>query len=117
MPTVILGPPGAETTLAGGDGTTVMQVVRASGVAGFGECEGSLACATCHVVVDPAWAAKLDPASEDEEAMLDTVFDLQPTSRLSCQIRLSPALDGISRNASLTIRRQAHGRQGSADAC
>ena len=63
-----------------------------------GECNGSLACATCHMIVDPDWADRLDPVGEDEEAMLDTVFSLKPTSRLSCQIRLSPALDGITLN-------------------
>ncbi len=54
-----------------------------------------MACATCHVVVDPDWAGRLPPPSDDEEAMLDTVFDLTPTSRLGCQIRLDPALDGL----------------------
>ena len=71
-----------------------MVLARGAGLVA-GECEGSLACATCHVVVDPAWAGKLAAPTEDEEAMLDTVFDLRPTSRLSCQIRLGPALDGI----------------------
>jgi len=47
------------------------------------------------MVVDPAWTALLPAVSDDEEAMLDTVFNLAPTSRLSCQVRLSPELDGI----------------------
>ena len=84
-----------ETALQGAQGDTIMQLARAAGLPVLGECEASLACATCHMIVDPAWAEKLDPPSDDEEAMLDTVFDLRPTSRLSCQIRLSPALDGI----------------------
>jgi 2Fe-2S ferredoxin len=84
-----------ETALQGADGDSVMQLARAAGLPVLGECNGSLACATCHVIVDPDWVGKLAPPSDDEEAMLDTVFDLQPTSRLSCQIRLSPALDGI----------------------
>lgn len=84
-----------ETVLQGAPGDTVMHLARAAGLPVLGECEASLACATCHVIVDPDWAEKLDPPSDDEEAMLDTVFDLRPTSRLSCQIRLSPALDGI----------------------
>ena len=86
---------GAETVLHGAEGDRVMPLARAAGLPVPGECEGSLACATCHVIVDPAWAEKLDPPSDDEEAMLDTVFELRPTSRLSCQIRLSPTLDGI----------------------
>ena len=96
MPNLVLArPDGGETVLQGGEGANVMQLIRASGAQGFGECSGSLACATCHVVVDPAWSDRLNPPVEDEEAMLDTVFDLAPTSRLSCQIRLSAALDGV----------------------
>lgn len=91
MPTAIL----ANHVLHGQDGDSVMQLARAAGLPILGECNGSLACATCHVIVDADWAPKLPPLSDDEEAMLDTVFDLTPTSRLSCQIRLSAALDGI----------------------
>ena len=91
---VIEGPAG-ETVLQGRPGDSVMQLARAAGLPMFGECNGSLACATCHVIVDEAWVGKLTPATDDEDAMLDTVFDLMPTSRLSCQIRLSGALDGI----------------------
>jgi 2Fe-2S ferredoxin len=85
----------SETALQGAAGDSVMQLARAAGLPVLGECNGSMACATCHVIVDPDWAGKLPAPSDDEDAMLDTVFDLQPTSRLSCQIRLSPALDGI----------------------
>lgn len=91
----VLTSPAGETRLQGAAGDSLMQLARAAGLPSFGECNGSLACATCHVVVDPDWAARLDPVSDDEEAMLDTVFDLAPTSRLSCQIRLSDALDGV----------------------
>ena len=94
MHAVITGP-GAETVLRGQPGDSVMQLARAAGLPVLGECNGSLACATCHVVVDPAWAGLLPPISDDEEAMLDTVFDLSPTSRLCCQIRLSHELDGV----------------------
>jgi len=81
--------------LPGQVGDRVMVLARASGLPVKGECEGSVACATCHMIVDPLWIDRLDPPTEDEEAMLDTVFDLTPTSRLSCQIRLTPALDGL----------------------
>ena len=83
-----------DTVLLGNAGDSVMQLARAAGLVA-GECNGSLACATCHVVVHPEWAELLPAPTDDEEAMLDTVFDLHPTSRLSCQIRVSPALDGI----------------------
>lgn len=94
MHAIIRGPD-SETVLQGGDGDSVMQLARAAGLPVLGECNGSLACATCHVIVDANWAGLLPPPTDDEEAMLDTVFELSPTSRLSCQIRLSPALDGI----------------------
>ena len=92
---VITDADGTPHTLAGVPGDRVMVLARAAGLPVKGECEGSIACATCHMIVDPAWAALLDLANEEEETMLDTVFDLTPTSRLSCQIRLTPALDGL----------------------
>ncbi len=59
------------------------------------DCGGACACATCHVYVDPAWEAKLPPKEDMEETMLDFAQDLQPNSRLSCQIRVTPQLDGL----------------------
>lgn len=91
----VIDGPGGETVLHGRSGDSVMQLARAAGLPVPGECNGSLACATCHLVVDPAWSSRLPPVSEEEEAMLDTVFDLSPTSRLSCQLRLSDTLDGL----------------------
>lgn len=87
---------GARHELIARSGESLMQVARAAGLPVTGDCNGSLACATCHVIVDHEWAGRLPPPTEDEEAMLDTVFDVRPTSRLSCQIRLDPALDGIA---------------------
>ncbi len=62
------------------------------------DCGGACACATCQVVVDNAWAGKLPPKQEMEETMLDFAADVQPNSRLSCQIRMTAALDGIVLN-------------------
>ncbi|HEX5738126.1 MAG TPA: 2Fe-2S iron-sulfur cluster-binding protein [Hydrogenophaga sp.] len=60
------------------------------------DCGGTLTCATCHVMVDAPWLEKLPPASPDEIDMLDFAASaVQPTSRLSCQIQLTPALDGL----------------------
>ena len=59
------------------------------------DCGGACACATCHVHVDPAWAGKLPPKQDMEETMLDFAQDLEPTSRLSCQIKVTPQLDGL----------------------
>lgn len=95
MPQAIVHGPAGDIVLNGQPGDSLMQVARAAGLPVLGECNGSLACATCHVVVDPVWADRLPPVSDDEEAMLDTLFDLRPTSRLSCQIPLSDALDGL----------------------
>jgi ferredoxin, 2Fe-2S len=59
------------------------------------DCGGACACATCHVYVDPAWLPKLQPRQDMEETMLDFAQDLEPNSRLSCQIKVSPELDGL----------------------
>ena len=76
-------------------GLSVLEVAHKHGVDIEGACEGSLACSTCHVIVDPAWADKLAEATEDEEDMLDLAFGLEETSRLGCQIVISEALDGL----------------------
>ncbi len=76
-------------------GLSVLEVAHKHGVDIEGACEGSLACSTCHVIVDPEWAAKLAKASEDEEDMLDLAFGLEKTSRLGCQIVITAALDGL----------------------
>ena len=76
-------------------GLSVLEVAHKHGVDIEGACEGSLACSTCHVVVDPAWYARLAKATEDEEDMLDLAFGLQATSRLGCQIVITPELDGL----------------------
>lgn len=87
---------GSETMVDAKPGLSVMETAVDNDVEIEAACEGSLACATCHlVVVDQDWYDKLDPPSEDEEDMLDLAFGLTRTSRLSCQIRVSDALDGI----------------------
>ncbi len=61
------------------------------------DCGGACACATCHVyVVDPAYAAKIPPKSDMEETMLDFAQELEPNSRLSCQIKVTPELEGLT---------------------
>ena len=76
-------------------GLSVLEIAHKHGVDIEGACEGSLACSTCHVIVDPDWYAKLAKATEDEEDMLDLAFGLTATSRLGCQIVMTPALDGL----------------------
>ncbi len=77
------------------NGLSVMEIAHRHGVDIEGACDGSLACSTCHVIVEAAWAARLDEASEDEEDMLDLAFGLTETSRLGCQIIMSESLDGL----------------------
>ena len=77
-------------------GLSVMEIAHRHDVDIEGACDGSLACSTCHVIVEPAWSGKLDEASEDEEDMLDLAFGLEETSRLGCQIIMSEALDGLT---------------------
>jgi 2Fe-2S ferredoxin len=77
-------------------GLSVLEIAHRHAIDLEGACEGSLACSTCHVIVDPDWYDELDPATEEEEDMLDLAFGLTHTSRLGCQIRMSDALDGLT---------------------
>lgn len=76
-------------------GTSVMEIARRNGIDVEGACEGSLACSTCHVIVEEGWLAKLKPATDDEEDMLDLAFGITKASRLGCQILMTPELDGL----------------------
>jgi len=76
-------------------GLSVLEIAHKNDIDIEGACEGSLACSTCHVIVDTDWYELLKDASEDEEDMLDLAFGLTHTSRLGCQIRMSNELDGL----------------------
>jgi len=76
-------------------GLSVLEIAHRNSVDIEGACEGSLACSTCHVIVDCEWFGKLTKPTEDEEDMLDLAFDLQETSRLGCQLIMTDALDGL----------------------
>ncbi|MBX9884892.1 MAG: 2Fe-2S iron-sulfur cluster binding domain-containing protein [Novosphingobium sp.] len=76
-------------------GTRLLEVGQNAGMPLEGTCEGQMACSTCHVIVAAAWFDRLKPASEDEEDMLDLAAGVTRTSRLSCQIVLTEALDGL----------------------
>ncbi|MFA6019169.1 MAG: ferredoxin family 2Fe-2S iron-sulfur cluster binding protein [Rhodospirillales bacterium] len=77
------------------EGLSVLEIAHRNHLDLEGACEGSLACSTCHIVVDPQWYGKLKEASDDEEDMLDLAFGLTQTSRLGCQIIMSKELDGL----------------------
>ncbi len=76
-------------------GLSVLEIAHKNNIDIEGACEGSLACSTCHVIVDPEWYDLLKEASDDEEDMLDLAFGLTATSRLGCQIIITEELDGL----------------------
>ncbi len=88
---------GTARTVAAEDGSTLMETAVRNAIPGIeAECGGACACATCHVYVDPAWQDRLPAPQTMEEDMLDFAFDVRPNSRLSCQIRIRPELDGLT---------------------
>lgn len=98
MPNLLVTPPaGTQTVVAAQEGLSVMEILRDAGFESLPAfCGGCLSCATCHVYVDPAFAALLPPMSDDEDALLDSAEQRRPTSRLSCQIAFGPALEGLA---------------------
>ena len=89
-------PDGTRKEVDAPNGLSVLEIAHKHGLNLEGACEGSLACSTCHVIVDDAWYDKLDEATEEEEDMLDLAFGLTHTSRLGCQIKMSDDLDGLT---------------------
>jgi 2Fe-2S ferredoxin len=88
---------GERTELEVQEGWTLMQAAVSEGVDGIeAECGGSCCCATCHVYVDDSYLERLDPPSEQEHGMLaETVAERRPNSRLACQIKVTPELEGL----------------------
>jgi ferredoxin, 2Fe-2S len=77
-------------------GLSVLAIAHRHDIDIEGACEGSLACSTCHVIVEPEWYDLLKEASADEDDMLDLAFNLTRTSRLGCQIIITEELDGLT---------------------
>ena len=102
MPAIVtvhlVAPDGASREIEASVGQSLMRAATAAGVDAIkADCGGLLSCATCHVFVADAWAARLPPPSSDEDAMLEmTAAPRRPTSRLSCQIVLGAELDGLT---------------------
>ncbi|EPY52612.1 type I ferredoxin Etp1/cytochrome oxidase cofactor Cox15 [Schizosaccharomyces cryophilus OY26] len=88
-------PEGREVLIEGNEGDSILDLAHANNIDLEGACEGSVACSTCHVVVDPEHYELLESPEEDEEDMLDLAFGLEETSRLGCQVILRKDLDGI----------------------
>lgn len=96
MPKItFIKPDNEEIQIDAPAGLSVLEVAHQNDIDLEGACEGSLACSTCHVVVDKEWFDMLEEPTEDEEDMLDLAFGLTHTSRLGCQIILTDELDGI----------------------
>lgn len=77
------------------EGWRVMEVIRDHGLPIKAECGGACACATCHIYIAESWIKKITPQQNEEMEMLDEAFDVENNSRLSCQILMSAALDGL----------------------
>jgi 2Fe-2S ferredoxin len=91
-----IDPSGAVRTIEAQPGSTVMETAIKNGIPGIeAECGGACACATCHLYVDEAWQEIVGPPSPMEEDMLDFGYDVRLNSRLSCQIKVTEALDGL----------------------
>ncbi|WP_206598590.1 2Fe-2S iron-sulfur cluster-binding protein [Croceicoccus estronivorus] len=87
---------GAAQHVEGRAGENAMECAKRNAIDGIiGECGGAMACATCHAYVDPRWIARLDPPEHQERDMIDGCIDVRPESRLTCQVILEDALDGI----------------------
>jgi ferredoxin, 2Fe-2S len=91
-----VNPDGSRKEVDAPIGLSVLEIAHRNNIDLEGACEGSLACSTCHVVIDPEWYDVLEAASEDEEDMLDLAFALTHTSRLGCQIKMTEELDGLT---------------------
>ena len=88
---------GQSRTVEAQVGATVMETALRNSIPGIeAECGGACACATCHVYVAEEWTEKTGKASQMEEDMLDFAFEVRPTSRLSCQIKITDAMEGLT---------------------
>ena len=87
---------GSTHAIEAKEGLNLMEVGRDANMGVEGTCGGSLSCATCHVIFDEEGFAKVGGASEDEMDMLDLAFNVEPTSRLGCQVKVSAEIDGIT---------------------
>ncbi len=96
MNIVVTDQDGAVHTLDALEGWRVMEIIRDHGLPIKAECGGACSCATCHVYVDEEWRDKLYPPREEETEMLDGAFDVEDSSRLSCQLIFQPDLNGLS---------------------
>ena len=96
MPTITYVTAGGESIVVENATGTVMSAAVENNVSGIdGDCGGVCSCATCHVHIDSAWTSKVGPANEVEEGMLELEDEVSDASRLGCQVKLTPELDGL----------------------
>ena len=96
MPKIIfIVPYGVSREVDAPVGKSILDIAQSNDFDVEGACEGSLACSTCHVIVDPPWYNRLRPAEEEETDMLDLAYGLTRTSRLGCQLLMTEELDGL----------------------
>lgn len=97
MPTVVfVSESGERKEVSVETGYTVMEAAVNNGIDGIvAECGGACACATCHSYIDPAWVDKLSEMDDMEDSMLDAAYERKDNSRLTCQIELTDAMDGL----------------------
>jgi ferredoxin, 2Fe-2S len=94
---VFIEPGGSRRETAAPVGMTLMEIARQNGIEGIvARCGGACACATCHVYVAPEWLARVEPREDMEEGMLESAWEPRDNSRLSCQIHITPELDGLT---------------------
>lgn len=92
---IVIDRDGKEHEIEAKPGLKVMEILRELDYGVAAICGGLCSCATCHVYVDPAWLPRLEPREDMEEAMLENAWEPRPNSRLSCQIQITAALDGL----------------------
>ena len=90
---------GTEKKVSCKVGQTLLDVIKENNINVIGACDGACACGTCHVYIDENTLKKIEPASENEENVLDVVFNIKPNSRLACQIVITEEMN----NATITI--------------
>jgi 2Fe-2S ferredoxin len=97
LPEVVVTEPGGTVrALAAPAGATILELARRENLALEGTCGGQMACATCHVVIAADWYGRLPEPSPEERDMLELAARPRRTSRLGCQVRLTPDLDGLA---------------------
>lgn len=86
---------GEQIKVEAAQGDNLMDIAQAHGLDVEGACGGSCACSTCHMIIDPEYYDEMEEPSDDENDMLDLAFGLTETSRLGCQVKMTPELDGV----------------------